>query len=96
MTRDEVKEIFKFIKYIYPNFEVSSEKIDIWTELLADQDFSTVMKKARKHSLGHKYPPSIAELRVYEAPENNFLKKRQQWLKEGAERIANQRNDVHG
>lgn len=96
MTREQVKELFKFLKYIYPNLEVSSEKLDIWTELLADQDFSKVMERAKKHSLEHKFPPSIAELRVYEPPANEFLRKRQQWLKEGAERIAKQRNAEHG
>jgi hypothetical protein len=96
MTREQVKELFKFLKYIYPNFEVSSEKIDIWTELLSDQDFSKVMERAKKHSLEHRFPPSIAEIRVYEPPENEFLKKYQQWQKEGAERIAKQRNTNHG
>lgn len=92
MTRDEVKELFKFLKYVYPNFEVSSEKVDIWTELLSDQDFSKVMERAKKHSLEHRFPPSIAEIRVYEPPQNEFLNKYQQWQREGAERIAKQRN----
>lgn len=92
MTREQVKELFKFLKYIYPNFEVSSEKVDIWTELLSDQDFSKVMERAKKHSLEHRFPPSIAEIRVYEPPQNEFLNKYQQWQRVGAERIAKQRN----
>lgn len=88
MTRDEVKGLFKFLKYVYPNFEVSSEKVDIWHELLADQDLNEVMRKAKDHAKTNKYPPSVAELYTPKhKEENEFLKQYRQWLKEGGKRI---------
>lgn len=92
MTRDEVKELFKFLKYVYPNFEVSSEKVDIWTELLADQDFEEVMRRAKEYVTENKYPPTVADLYVSKTQQNEFLKQYQQWLKEGAERIEQHKN----
>ena len=87
MTRDEVKELFKFLKYVYPNFEVSSEKVDIWHELMADQDFLRVMKKAKEFAKENRYPPAVADLYTPQTPKNDFLKQYRQWLKEGEKRI---------
>lgn len=87
MTRDEVKELFKFLKYIYPNFEVTKEKVDIWTELLSDQDFEQVMKRTKDYVKENRYPPAVADLYVPKQQKNEFLEQYQQWLREGAERI---------
>lgn len=62
MTRDEVKTIFKILVYVYPQFEVSSEKVDIWHDLLADESFETVLSNAKKHVKQKPFPPTIADL----------------------------------
>ncbi|MGG3451873.1 hypothetical protein ABER98_18780 [Domibacillus aminovorans] len=41
----------------------------------------------KQHIKNNKFPPSIAEISVYEAPENEHLEKVKQWEREGAERI---------
>ncbi|WP_446662987.1 replicative helicase loader/inhibitor [Geobacillus sp. CCR] len=62
MTRDEVKQIFKIIAYVYPNFEVSSEKVDVWHELLADEPFENALHNVKRHVKQKPFPPTIADL----------------------------------
>ena len=92
MTRNEVKQLFKFLKFVYPNFEVSSEKLDIWAELLADQDFESIIKRAKEFAKENRYPPAVADLYIPKPKKNEYLVKYQQWLKEGAERIEYYKN----
>lgn len=88
MTKKEVLELFKFLKTVYPQFEVDQYKLDVWSELLEDQDFDRVMKKAKEHAKTNKYPPAVAELYTPKhKEENEFLKQYRQWLKEGGKRI---------
>jgi len=64
MERNEMKEIFKIIANVYPNFGVTSEKLDTWHELLGDQTFSNVKQKTKEHVLRQKFPPTISEIRT--------------------------------
>lgn len=81
MNREQVKELFKLINFTYPNFEVSSEKLDTWTRLMRHQDYEKVMKKAEKHIVTERFPPTIAHLS--EAPReeynNDIFKKIEEW-----------------
>lgn len=62
-TRDHVKEIFKVIKFGYPQFEVNAEKLDFWHKNLKDQNPASLMKKAELHIKEKPFPPTIADLR---------------------------------
>ena len=62
-TREHVKEIFKKIKFGYPQFEVGPEKLDFWYENLKDQNPATLMRKAEFHIKEKPFPPTIADLR---------------------------------
>lgn len=89
MTKKEVLELFKFFKSVYQHFEVDQYKIDTWAELLEDQDFEVVMRKAKKHAREYKFPPAVAELITIKPPKNEFIEKYRQWEREAknAERI---------
>lgn len=63
MNKRDVAELFKFIRSIYPNFDVDQYKINTWAEMLKDQNPATVMKNAERHVFESKFPPTIAELR---------------------------------
>lgn len=82
MNREQVIELFKFIKSVYPAFEVSSKKVDVWTKVMSNMDYDRVMKKAEKYVVENKFPPTIADLAAYAPPENETLKKMEQWRKE--------------
>ena len=81
MDREQVKEIFKLLKYSYPNFEVNSDKIDTWTRLLKDQNPAVVMRNTERYVLEQKFPPTISELRERrtESRKRDFLQKVEQW-----------------
>lgn len=81
MNREEVKEVFKVLKAVYPQFEVTSEKLDIWTRFLKDQNIAVIMRNAERFVLENKFPPSIADLRErkMEAYSSNILDKIREW-----------------
>lgn len=82
MTREEIIELFKLIKSVYPTFEVTTEKVDSWTRLMKDMDYKRVMAKTEEHAQSNKFPPTIAEIAAYAPEENKHLEKMRQWKKE--------------
>lgn len=62
MNKSEVGELFKAIKYIFPNFEAGLEKITFWHDLLSDVPFDTALLNLKRHAKTDKFPPTIAEL----------------------------------
>lgn len=63
MNKKQVIELFKFLKSVYPNFEVDQYKIDTWTKLLKDQNPATVMKNAERYAMENKFMPGLADVR---------------------------------
>ena len=89
MTKANVLELFKLIKSIYPNFEVTQEKINIWASVMKDMDFDRVMARAREHVQENKFPPTIAEISAYAPKENKALEKMERWQRE-AEQVPDE------
>ncbi|MBU8770303.1 replicative helicase loader/inhibitor [Cytobacillus oceanisediminis] len=83
MTREQIKEVFKLLKYAYPQFEVTKEKVDMWTRLLKDQNPAVIMRNAEKFVLESKFPPSIADIRErnHAAYQSNILEQIKEWEK---------------
>jgi len=81
VNRDEVKEVFKVIRNVYSQFEVTSEKLDIWSQYLKDQNPAVIMKNVERFVLENKFPPTIADLRdkPYEAYTSNILDQIKEW-----------------
>lgn len=81
MNKKEVAGLFRFLKSIYPQFEVDQFKIDTWTSLLSDQNPATIMKNAERFAIENKFPPTIADLRdkPYEAYTSNVLDQIKEW-----------------
>jgi hypothetical protein len=63
MTRDDVKKVFMMLRNVYPQFQVSSEKLDVWHRLLQDQNPAIVMRNTERYVTENKFPPTIADLR---------------------------------
>jgi len=84
MIKKEVARLLIFINAVYPNFEVTQDKIDAWTSLLADQDAETIMKNAERYAMSNKFPPVVADLRVVrlESKTTGFLDKMKEWERE--------------
>jgi hypothetical protein len=86
MNRDQMKEVFKLIKNTYSQFEVTSEKIDVWTRMLKDQNPAVVMRNTERYILENKFAPTIADLRErkLEAYSSNILDQIKEWEKNAA------------
>lgn len=85
MNRDQVVQLFKEIKSVYPTFEVSTSKVNTWARMMRKMDFDRVMAKFDQHSLENKYPPTIAEIAAYAPEKNEHLEKMRQWEREAAQ-----------
>ncbi|MGD6872991.1 replicative helicase loader/inhibitor [Sutcliffiella horikoshii] len=66
MTREQVVQLFKYIKMAYENFDVSSDKVDFWHESIKNQSLQNVLNRFKKHVKTNKYPPTISD--IYEEP----------------------------
>jgi hypothetical protein len=86
MNRNQVKEVFKLIKNTYSQFEVTSERVDVWTRMLKDQNPAVIMRNTERYILENKFPPTIADLRQrkQEADESNILDQIKGWEKNAA------------
>lgn len=86
MNRMQVVELFKFLKCIYPSFEVNAEKIDAWAAAMADMDYERVMVRVKEYVKENKFPPTVAEIAAYAPEPNTTLQQMEQWRKE-AEKV---------
>jgi hypothetical protein len=88
LKREEVKEVFKILKNVYPQFEVTSEKLDVWSSFLKDQNPAVIMRNTERHVLESKFAPTIADLREVYHPSynNNVLEQMKQWEMEASEK----------
>lgn len=86
MDRKQVKEIFKILKNVYPQFEVTSEKVDVWASFLKDQNPAIIMRNTERFVLESKFPPTIADIRErrIEAYSSNVLDQIKEWERNAA------------
>ena len=63
MNKSETIKLFTLINNTYDIFEISEEKLELWTYMLSDQDFEDVVANFKEHVKREKYPPAISELR---------------------------------
>lgn len=50
------------INAFYPNFDVNQQKLDLWAEIMKDQEYEYVMSKTREYTLDNKFPPTVSDL----------------------------------
>lgn len=89
MTREQVKQLFKIIVSVYPNFDVDSTKLNIWTSLMRDMDYQRVLEKTKDYMQKNKFPPTIADISAFKPKENEYLEKIIRWKKE-SEKVPNE------
>ena len=63
MDRKETIKLFSLIANAYDMFDITEEKVELWSGMLADQAFNNVLANLKNHIQREKYPPSIADLR---------------------------------
>lgn len=63
MNKAETIKLFTLINNSYDMFEISEEKLELWSYMLSDQNFEDVVANFREHVKKEKYPPAISDLR---------------------------------
>jgi len=64
VTREDIKKVFALIILVYPNLpELTSEKIDLWHELLSDIDYEAAQKAVKEHIKTSRFIPTVADIR---------------------------------
>lgn len=86
MERQQVIDLFKTIKLAYPAFDVSTEKVNLWYEIMKKMDYEAVNSRLKQHILSSEYAPKIAEISVKPRQVNTYLEQLKQWEREGAHR----------
>lgn len=62
MDRNEVIELFKQIKMFYPNFEVTTDRVNAWYNILEKYEFNNSVRNLKKFIETSKFAPTIADL----------------------------------
>jgi hypothetical protein len=87
VNKSHVKEVFKVIASVYPNFEVTQDKLDLWTKLLKGNNPAQVMMNVERYILDNKFPPTVADIRApekHEAHKQDYLNKIKLWEEEAS------------
>jgi hypothetical protein len=80
VTKEQVFELMKFIRNVFPSFDFDQEKLNTWHRLLKDQDPAKVMIAAERFALEQKFPPVIADLRERRMNyQSNILLEMEEW-----------------
>ena len=62
MNKKQADDLLGIIAGAYQSFELTKERVKIWTEMLSEIDFDIAKKRAKHHISTSKFPPSIAEV----------------------------------
>lgn len=62
MIKKETFELLKAIHELFPIFEVTQTKIDLWTTILADQEYEEMMENLSNYAKYNQFPPKPADL----------------------------------
>ncbi|MEH6848596.1 replicative helicase loader/inhibitor [Bacillus pseudomycoides] len=62
MIKKETFELLKAIHELFPIFEVTQTKIDLWTSILVDQEYEEMMKNLSNYAKYNQFPPKPADL----------------------------------
>jgi hypothetical protein len=80
VTKEQVFELMRFIRNVFPSFDFDQEKLNTWHRLLKDQDPAKVMIAAERFALEQKFPPVIADLRERRMNyQSNILLEMEEW-----------------
>lgn len=68
MTNIECAKVLALLKAAYPRTELSDATIEVYTECLADEDYTAVRARALEAIQESKFFPTVAELRDHAPP----------------------------
>jgi hypothetical protein len=83
MTKAEVTKLLTITAAMYPKFEISNIKIELWADLIGDIPFKVAQAALKKVMMTSEFPPTVAEIRKAAAeittPKNEVMDAGQAW-----------------
>ena len=79
MTKEEFLIISRAIRAVYPNMLADDGAKDVWFSMLSDLPYTQVSVALQTHMMTSKYPPTIADLRVNHAEQQQGLTDLEAW-----------------
>lgn len=69
MNIDETTELLELIQGSFPGrFPVTEVTVKVWQDMFSNQDFESVMGRAKRHIIANPHPPAISDLKVKRYP----------------------------
>ena len=63
MTKAEVTKLLTIIAAMYPRFEISTLKVELWLDMIGDIPFKEAQMAVKKVMMTSEFPPTVAEIR---------------------------------
>lgn len=63
MTKVDVAKLLTMIAAMYPRFEITDFKIELWFDMIADIPFIVAQTALKKVMMESEFPPTVAQLR---------------------------------
>lgn len=82
MTRDEAIDVLESIAELYPNFQITERKGNLFIPILMKMDYHGVMKKLSHYAQANPFPPMIADIAVFAPEKNTYLERIKRWQEE--------------
>ncbi|MFG6147482.1 hypothetical protein [Halobacillus sp. B23F22_1] len=85
MKYDEAVEVLETMEELFSGkFKITKRKLDVFVPELERMAFIPVMEKLFDYAVVHPFPPTLADIAVYEPKKNDHLEKMRQWDEEAA------------
>ena len=62
MDKKQTGEFMRKLTALYPNFELTRDRIEIWGEMLGDIEFMDAINNLKRYASENRFPPTIADI----------------------------------
>lgn len=90
MIKKEVFSLLQSVQEIYPQFEITQNKVDLWTDIFRDYEQGEMLHSLKEYAKVDKYPPKPADLLKGKVEEKTHVPS----LQETQDLLAKREKDV--
>lgn len=94
MTKQEVIKLLVLIESVYSSCLTRGETVLYWFEFCQEMDYEKVMGNLQNHIRNSPYPPTIADLAVFNTDRNAFSEELETWILERREIEQDSGNEI--
>jgi hypothetical protein len=91
VTKNEVVKLLVLIESVYSHCMTKNETVMHWFNFCSEMDYNKVLVKLKDHIRKSPYPPTIANLALFNHENNEFPARLERWIEGERERIEQDR-----